>query len=501
MRKTLLGGLVCLITGMLSITQAQQYSLDTQALDRYLDQYIPQFKIPGFALAMIKENKVVYQKYYGTIKHQGKQPINAQAIFQLASCTKAFTAAGLGLLVQEGKIKWDDLVIKYLPDFKLADEWITKNLTIRDILSHRSGLAAYDGDLLFFRRKYNTQDVIQKIRNYPIRKQFRAYYGYQNTMYMVAGEIIHKVSGKPWETFIKERIFQPLQMNNSFPHSLAGTHPTLVQPYVLQKPIPFVKEQPNAAGSIFSSMQDMVSWAKMWLNNGKPLLNSRTVQQLFKVHTPISISNLHQKLGIHFRAYGLGWNMYDYAGKKIIEHGGFLPGYLSKIMLVPEEKLGIVMLSNDLHTFRESLFPYILNNYLKYPGTDVTSAMLQYQQYLSKGGENFMNAQRKHRKLNTSPSMPLHNYQGIYIDQNYGKAKITFKNNQLSLTLIPHATMFKSPLKHWQNDRFALNFYLGNMAVAGFAEFEVDDHDKIKGFKLNIPNPDLNFNNLHFKKM
>ncbi|OJJ13971.1 hypothetical protein BKI52_44690 [marine bacterium AO1-C] len=500
MRTILWSTLFFIFLGTQQITLAQKAQLDTKALDAYLAKYLPQFKIPGFALAIIQNDKVVYQKYYGKVKLNGDVAINGQSLFQIASCTKAFTAAALGILVQQKKLKWDDKVVQYLPNFKLADEWITQHLTIRDLLSHRSGLAAYDGDLLIFRRPHNTQEVIQKLKHYPIRRSFRASYGYQNLMYMVAGEIIRKVSGKPWEAFIKEQIFEPLQMTHSYTRSPKASNPHLVRPFILQKPIDFVKEQPNASGSIFSTMDDMIRWTKMWLNPQNKLLKPRTVHQIFKPHNIRSISNLYKQLGIQFHSYGLGWQMFDFAGKKVVEHGGFLPGYMSKVMLVPGENLGVVMLSNDIHTFREALFFNILSNVLTNKPLDIAPPMLQYQQQMPKATQYFIQAQSKKRKKNTQPSLPLRRFTGTYEDKLYGKAEITLKGQKLSLKMLPHAQIFNTELSHWQDDRFLLTFKMGNYGLAGFVEFQLDKNKQLTGFKLNIPNPDLNFYNLNFEK-
>ncbi|HAS42173.1 MAG TPA: hypothetical protein DCS93_16975 [Microscillaceae bacterium] len=500
MRTILWSILFFILTGTQQITLAQKATLNTKTLNNYLEKYLPQFKIPGFALAVVQNGEVIYQKYHGKVKLKGNAQINDQSLFQIASCTKAFTAAALGILVQQGKLKWDDKVIQYLPNFKLSDEWITQHLTIRDLLSHRSGLATYDGDLLIFRRAYRTEDVLNKIKHYPIRKPFRASYGYQNIMYMVAGEVVKQVSGKPWEVFVKEHIFAPLQMNHSYTHSPVASNPNLVQPFILQKPIDFVKEQPNASGSIFSTMSDMIRWTKMWLNPQNKLLKPSTIHQIFKPHNIRSISNLYKQLGIQFHHYGLGWQMFGYAGKKVVEHGGFLPGYMSKVMLIPEENLGVVMLSNDIHTFREALFFNILGNLLTNKPIDIAPPLLKYQQQMSKSSEYFIQAQRKRRKVNTSPSLPVEKFTGIYEDKLYGKAEVTLQGKKLYLKLLPHTQVFCSELSHWQDNQFLLTFKMGNYGLAGFVNFQTNKNGKLTGFKLNIPNPDLNFYNLNFEK-
>jgi len=289
-------------------------------------------------------------------------------------------------------------------------------------------------------------------------------------------------------------------MTQSYTQSPDASNPNLVQPFILQKPIDFVKEQPNASGSIFSTMRDMIRWTSMWLNPQNKLLKAQTIHQIFKPHNIRSISNLYKQLGIQFHHYGLGWQMFGFAGKKVVEHGGFLPGYMSKVMLVPEKNLGVIMLSNDIHTFREALFFNILGNALTSKPIDIAPPLLRYQQQTPKASEYFIQAQRKKRKKNTQPSVPLKKFSGVYEDKLYGKAKVSLKGQTLHLELLPHSQIFQAQLSHWQDNRFLLVFKTGNYGLAGFVNFKTNKNGQLTGFTLDIPNPDLNFYNLNFEK-
>ena len=180
---------------------------ETDSLDRFISKQVNDYGIPGFAIGIIRGNKIVLEKGYGRISNIDSLPATAQTIFPILSCTKAFTAAAIGILVDEGKLQWNDKVIKYLPDFKLSDPWITKELTIADILSHRSGLETFEGDLLWYGTSHSRKEIVRRIRYSPIRNNFRADYGYQNIMYLLAGLVIEKITGQTWDNFINEKSF------------------------------------------------------------------------------------------------------------------------------------------------------------------------------------------------------------------------------------------------------------------------------------------------------
>ena len=188
---------------------------ETDSLDVFISKQVKDYNIPGLAIGIIKNNQIIFKKGYGITSIIDSFPVTTQTVFPIMSCTKAFTAAAMGILVDEGKINWNDKVIKYLPDFKLSDPWITKHLTIADILSHRSGLESYEGDLLWYGTSYSRQEIVKRIQHSAIRNNFRIDYGYNNVMYLVAGLIIEKVTGQTWDNFVKEKLFLPMSMNSS----------------------------------------------------------------------------------------------------------------------------------------------------------------------------------------------------------------------------------------------------------------------------------------------
>lgn len=202
--------LVLLIMPCLVFAQYQ-----TDSLDHFIAKQVADYHVPGLAIGIVKGNKLVFKKGYGINSTVDSLPVNVQTVFPIMSCTKAFTAAAIGILVDEGKVHWNDKVIQYLPDFKLSDPWITKHLTIADILSHRSGLKGFDGDLLWYGTNYSRREIVRRMQYSAIRNNFRSEFGYQNVMYIVAGLIIEKVSGQTWDDFIQQHFFSPLSMNGS----------------------------------------------------------------------------------------------------------------------------------------------------------------------------------------------------------------------------------------------------------------------------------------------
>jgi len=395
---------------------------DIDSLDRFISKQVIDYGIPGFAIGIVRDNKILLKKGYGINSNVDRLPVTAQTIFPILSCTKAFTAAAIGILVDEGKLQWNDKVIKYLPDFKLSDPWITKELTIADILSHRSGLETFEGDLLWYGTNYSRKEIVRRIRYSPIRNNFRADYGYQNIMYLLAGLVIEKVSGQTWDNFIKEKIFSPLSMNSS---STSVTqmikNNNYARPHLRNTPIPVMNMDNIApAGGINSNIDDMLYWLQAWIEKGH--YNDK---QVFSENTYKSITSAKVMLSNNSdESYGFGWNIGFEAGKKVLTHGGGMPGYKSFITIIPKDNIGIVILTNKITYLNEELAGLIIN-YL------TTHTMNWQEADNNMYGKNFHfswdedegdTAYKQHSLIpNTST------YEGVYEDKGYGKAIISKK--------------------------------------------------------------------------
>ncbi|MFQ5753297.1 MAG: serine hydrolase, partial [bacterium] len=410
-----------------------------------------------------------------------------------------------GRLVEEEKLNWDDKVIDYMPEFRLADPYITKELNMKDILSHRSGLATFYGDLLWYETNYDNQEIIKRMRYLPIKNDFRSEFGYQNNMFMIAGEIIYKITGQTWSEFVYEKLFQPLEMVESKTCSQDLTkNQDIAHPHIKGKLSELPIYRPNPAGTIFSSVDEMSHWIIMLLNGGRwqgqQILNTNTIEELFSAQTILNVSSFMKKNGSHFHAYGLGWFLFDYAGKKIVEHDGGMPGYISKVTLVPEEKLGLVILTNDLNNLTGALRYKILDTFLTGRQKDWAKEYLQYKKAREKRLEKQKSERAAKRAKNTTPSLELAGYTGTYQDKMYGNAKVEIKNNELWLTLLPTKEKFVSKMEHWHYDTFRIKFK-DEFLPEGFVTFSFNSNGEVTGFKIDLPNPDFHFFNLDFKKI
>lgn len=483
-------------------------SVDLQSLDKYIREVVKDFRLVGLAIAVVKDDQVVFSKGYGLKDIYKKDKVNPGSLFNIASCSKAFTAACIGILVDEGKLKWDDKVIDFLPEFRLSDPYITSALTIRDILSHRSGLGTFDGDLLWYQTGYDNKEVIRRMRYVPIRRQFRSQFGYQNTMYMTAAEIVETVSKQTWDTFLTERILQPLDMKNTRACSkFLQEGMDIAQPHVEGKRYPPYIQNPNAAGSIYSCTAEMVNWMQMLLNKGKwqqqQILKPETIETLFSPHTILRVSSFMKKNGTHFRTYGLGWNILDYYGEKIIEHSGGMPGYISRVTLVPDKKLGVVILTNNMNPVPALLRYKILDLFLTKNQKRKTDREKIFLEMIEKQEERKKNqkAEREQKRVKgTKPSLALEKYVGLYKDRMYGKAKIGLEMKKLVLTLLPTRDIFTSPMEHWHYNTFRVRFK-DEFLPDGFVTFDFDSDGKVTGFTIDLPNPDFHFHHLDFKKI
>jgi len=409
--------------------------------------------------------------------------------------------------VEEGKIEWDDKVVKHLPDFKLYDPYITKHLTVRDLLCHRSGFATFDGDLLWYGSSYTREEVVQRIRHLPLKTGFRAEFGYSNIMYIAAGEVIEQVTGQTWDEYVHESFFKPLEMDESST-SVEGLKydGSAAVPHLYGKPQQKINwDNSGPAASINSSVDDLLKWSQMWLNggqyNGQRVLTKKTIDELWSAHTPIQVSSFDQLNGINFKAYGLGWNTFDYSGKKIVQHDGGLPGFISKICLVPDEKMAIVILANDMTWLNDALMYRIMDQHFTDSNRDWASEYLTYFRSHEARKEAAEQKLLGERKTDTQPSMKLMGeYAGKYADKMYGNATIAVDKKTLTLVLEPTKELFTAKLEHWEDDTFRFQF-ADEFLPPGFVNFEIDKaRNKVTGFKIDLQNPDLHFSNLHFIK-
>jgi CubicO group peptidase (beta-lactamase class C family) len=487
--------------------QAQKKSPDLKSLDFYIAKAIKDWNVPGLAIAVVKDDSVVFAKGYG-VKTIGKNdPVDTRTLFAIASLSKAFTSASLGMLVEEGKMKWDDKVTDHVPYFQLFDPYATREMTIRDLLCHRSGLVTFGGDLIWYGTNYSRKEIIERIRYLKPKYSFRSSYGYQNIMFITAGEALYKVSGKTWDDFVKDRIFKPLGMNETNT-SVNTPADNVATPHTQHKgeliTVPYrVVDNCGAAAAINSNVTDLSKWIKMWLSkdSSKTLLKWSTKHEIWTPHTiiPISENGMRNIPSRHFSAAALGWFTFDYQGKKILEHGGGMDGMISKICLVPEENLGFVILTNSISSLSSALEYKVLDLYLGAKERDWSSEVLKRVKDFEIREKEEEKKKEEARVKNTKPSLPLEAYVGTFGGSMYGNVKVELENGNLIVRFLPTAS-FVGDIRHWHYDTFEIELRDPNLPK-GLVNFILDTDGKVTEMKVDIPNPDFDFTELELRRL
>jgi CubicO group peptidase (beta-lactamase class C family) len=486
--------ILCLIPNLLA---AQVDWLDS--LDNYIATKIVDCNIPSLAIGIVKDNDVIFQNGYGVNILDSDSKTSTETIFPIGSCTKSFTAACIGILVDEGKLRWDDKVIKYFPDFKLSDPWVTKELTISDLLSHRSGLRKYEGDELWYGTNYSREEIVKKMQYYPIINDFRIEFGYQNVMYLVAGTIIEEITGQTWDDFVKKKIFTPLFMDNSSTSiSQFQQSENYAKPYLGNHQISLLNmDNIGPAGSINSNVNDMLNWLKLWINEGEWNGNIIVSKDAYQAMTnPKIITSRKSDKG-----YGFGWNIETDDCEKVIHHGGFMPGSKSSVFIMPERNIGIVILTNQPAQFlNEEIIGLVIKELLDKDKTNWENAISKVS-YACGLNLSWDKEREEMEKLNSILPSDHLKYIGIYKDSIYGEAEISLKNGQLFLELIPTKDLFSGNMYFLNNDTFAIAFN-DRFIKPGKVIFMKDSlNKKVSNFKLDVRSTDFHFKDLHFEKI
>ena len=490
-----------------SISKAQE--IDFGKLNAYVSKSIKEHKIPGLAIGVVHKGDVIYQQGYGYCVNGETKRVNTSSMYGIASLSKAFTAVAMGMLVEEGKVNWDDKVIKHLPSWKLNDPVVTKLMTIEDLLTHRCGLKTFDGDLLWYGSNYTRKEIINRIQHLPLSYEYRNGFGYQNIMYITAGEVIEKVSGTSWDNFIRERIFSPLGMHKSNTSITAYKEgANIAMPHlkgVKQELLNY--DNSGATAAINSNVVDMQKWMLFLLNggahHGENLIKKSTLDKIWSMQNPLPVGGFDKGNGTHFKGYGMGWFLMDYQGKKIVHHGGGLPGYITKVALIPEDSIGIVILTNDMSPICTAIMYKAIDMFYGVKESrDWSKEFADYGLKKDEAEKKKEEKQNSERKVDSKPSLETASMIGSYSDKYYGNASIVLegkgKRAQMVLSLEPAKKLFTSNLKHWQDDTYVIVFN-DPFLPRGFVTFDIAE-GKVNGFKIDLPNPDFHFSNLDFKK-
>jgi len=508
MKKLTVLRCVVLILGLVWARTEFAQSGPPADLDAYVARDMKAFDVPGIAIAIVKDGKVVLAKGYGVKKLGEAAPVDENTLFGIGSNTKAFTSAALASLVDAGKISWDDKVYERLKGFQMYDPYVSHEMTIRDLLTHRSGMGLGEGDLLFWPRTTFTRDeIIYRLRFMKPASSFRSRFAYDNLMYIAAGQIIPAVTGKSWEEYIREKILLPLGMktsnlstnafktgdNYALPHSkVDGT---------LQV-VPFMDlDNAAPAGAINSSVTEMSKWVMLQLNHGKipgsdqRIFSEAQSREMWTGQTLLPISGSDSPLAAlrpKFAAYALGWGVADYHGRKLVAHSGGVSGFVTRVMLVPEENLGVLVFTNaEVGVAFESILYHILDSYFGVAPTDWTAVMKTARDEQEKEAKEMMAANEKGRAANSKPLLPLEKYAGTYNDAWYGP--ITIKQEGSGLVFrMEHTPKAVADLQHWQYDTFKAHWRDRTIEDA-FVTFTLNPDGSIDHFTMAAVSPLADF--------
>jgi CubicO group peptidase (beta-lactamase class C family) len=471
-----------------------------------------EWQVPGVGVAIVHRDRVLMASGMGVQQVDQTVPVDGQTLFAIASNTKAFTTMALAKLVERGKLSWDDPVRKHLPDFALHDRWISTELNVRDLVTHRSGLGTFSGDLLWWASDYSRKELTSKLRHLPPEGTFRSHYGYSNVLYIVAGQVIEAVSGESWESFVQKEILRPLGMHRTLVSvrdlvsagNYAQPHKTLPN---RSQPIPWMNWDNMApAGSLISSPEDMAKWVAALLRNASqlegPLVKQKTLLDLWAPQTivPISDASASRFPSTHFRAYGSGWALSDYHGRKLIAHGGGYDGMYSQVMLVPQEQLGVVVLTNSMTGYPSAATYELIDLALELPHRDWSGENLELFRKSRQAFRDRIDKAIQPVAKNTKPSHPMTDYQGVFECPMYGQVKVDAAGDQLKIAFL-RTPGLTGTLQHLHYDTFVIHW---DQQYAWFdegtAHFVCNANGLFDRIELNVPNEDLWFHELNLKR-
>lgn len=496
--------------------------ISSAEIDTLVEKTLKTFDVPGIAVAVVKEGKIIHSKGYGVRSLNTKQKVDEHTLFGIASNSKAFTVAALGILIDDGKLKWDDKVTDYIPEFKMYNSYVAEDFTIRDLLTHRSGLGLGAGDLMFWpdSNSFTKKDIIHNLRHLKQVSSFRTKYDYNNLMYIVAGEVVAKVSGTSWENFIETRIMQPLDMQESAT-SFKGVKDksNITDPHApVEGKVQVIRrdwsEVANSAGGIYSNLTDMCKWIIMQMDNGKygAGLNKKIFSE--GVHeemwTPQTIIPVHgpTPYNTHFSAYGLGWGLSDVKGYLQATHTGGLAGIVTQVTLIPEMKLGIIVFTNQQSGAAFiSITNTIKDSYLGVKSTDWVKQMhdrvVKNEAEATKITSDIWKDIDAQQKKN-GPVKDTALFTGTYTDRWFGDITVSIKNNKLWFTS-KRSYLLNGEMFPYKGNTFIVKWGDRSLDADAFVQFDLDNNGKANHIKMNAISPltdfSFDFQDLDFNRV
>ncbi len=489
--------------------------INTTDLEEVINTSMARFDVPGMAVAVVQDDKVVFARGFGTSNLNTNAKVNKDTLFGIASNTKAFTSAALAKLVDEGKLSWDDRVIDHLPEFRLYDSYVTREMRVRDLLSHRSGLGLGQGDLMIWpSTDKSIEAILAGLQYLKPASSFRSQYAYNNLMFVTAGEVVASVSGMSWNDYIEKNILQPLHMDNSRAgfSRIPKSNKNWAIGHILMdgKLNPFFVnylEDFRGAGAIASSVNDMSQWLLTQLAGGKmpsgeQLFSEKQQAQMWHPHiTSMASKSAYEAYHQQFRGYGLGWSIEDYHGFKKLGHGGGILGMVSQVTLLPEKKLGIVILSNQQAFSALSAVTHeVLEDALELEDKDWVEELAK--KHFASKQKAYANA-KPDTPADYQPQLPNINYTGTLHDDWYGDVIIEQLDGKLRIDFT-HTKRLKGTLEHYTGNTFIVKWDEKLLEADAFIRFDMGANNRVNSAKMRavstaVTDFSFDFRNLNLK--
>lgn len=511
--------LICLMLATVAGAMAQ--GLGSTDIDSLVERTLRAFQVPGIAIGVVKDGKLIHAKGYG-VRALGKpDKVDENTLFGIASNSKAFTAAALGILVDQGKLKWDDKVRDYIPEFKLYDPYVTEDFRIRDLLTHRCGLGLGAGDLMFFpdSAHFNVQQAIFNLRYLKPESAFRTKFQYNNLMFITAGEIVARVSGESWFSFIEDHFFKPLGMSqSSAQYNRLQNKSNMIEPHAicdgkLMAISHHNSELMSSAGTIFSNVTDLSKWLIALMNNaqltddknGPRLFSQKVLNEMMGAQMAIPVSN-PGTYNTHFSAYGLGFFLKDVKGYKEVSHSGGLPGNVTQLTMIPELGLGIIVLTNQQEggAFR-AITDAIKDAYLGINNVDRVNLYATSRNKNVHFANHLMDSIYKvvNANLKLKTKVNLAQYVGTYTDAWFGDVVFSLQNGKLIFES-KKSPKLKGEIFHYLHNTLLVKWHDRSFDADAWLHIKMSADNKVTGFTMIAISPmtdfSFDFGDLDFTK-
>jgi CubicO group peptidase (beta-lactamase class C family) len=461
-------------------------------LDAWIERALPAWEVPGLAIAVVRNDSVIHARGYGVRELGGADRVDEHTLFAIASTTKAFTAAALGMLVDEGTLGWDDHVSRWLPEFQLVDPFITRSLTVRDLLTHRSGIARSDN--IWIAAPYDRGEILRRARHLPVAGAFRSEYGYHNVMYIAAGETVAAATSQSWDDFLEQRIFRPLGMTRSTSRAaVVETRGNVATSHSRDDGRVVIMPRRNydnigGAGAVFSSAHDLARWLRLQLGrgefDGKRLIEAGTVREMHAPQTVMRADTVAERMfpGTNFRAYGLGWNLQDYDGHKIVHHSGTINYTRTHVAMVPDRNIGVAVIANlSTSDLQRAVMLRVIDALLGLPPREWSDEYLELARRANERSAEQAASLDAARLTDTRPSLPLERYAGTFTNALYDDVTLTLEDGRLVLRYTPD---YVADLEHWHLDTFRAAWRTAGFGRA-FIAFTIDPRGRAQRLELD----------------